>query len=163
MNVLGPSPILEKVGVEVPSIEPFRFGSHVAPVPNWCPVPVGAPCHQPVHEQLQGVLLLGRINRHLEFPDRVLCDEVAIARIDRVGVAAEHREASDKRWSSGVQGRSAVSLVNEWTSLMKERNLGELITVLLGTDHRSIDMRQVSPSVGVLSQEERVEAIGRAR
>jgi hypothetical protein len=62
----------------------------------------------------------------------------------------------------GVQGRSAESLVNEWTSLVTERNLAGLITVLLGTDHRSIDMRQVSPFVGMLSQEERVEAIGRA-
>ena len=62
-----------------------------------------------------------------------------------------------------VRGSLATGWVDEWQDLVAERRLGGLVDVLVGQDQRSIDMRQVSPFAGVLSQEERLAAIGRAK
>jgi transcriptional regulator with XRE-family HTH domain len=62
-----------------------------------------------------------------------------------------------------VQGESAQSLLDEWAELAELGSIGGLIDVMLGTDKRSIEMRQSSPFLGVLSQPERLRAIAQAR
>jgi transcriptional regulator with XRE-family HTH domain len=61
-----------------------------------------------------------------------------------------------------VRGDSAHALVDEWERLLTAGRLGALIDVLLGTDSWAVDMRQVSPFAGALSDDERLAAIGRA-
>lgn len=58
-----------------------------------------------------------------------------------------------------VRGHSAESWLDEWAELARNRSLGGLVDVMLGTDQRSIDMRQTSPFLGVLTQPERLAAI----
>jgi transcriptional regulator with XRE-family HTH domain len=68
-----------------------------------------------------------------------------------------------ERLRGQVRGESALSGLDEWAELGELRSVGGLIDVMLGTDRRSIDMRQSSPFLGVLTQTERLEAIGAAR
>lgn len=60
------------------------------------------------------------------------------------------------------QGALAGALLDEWERLTAGRHIGALVDILLGTDQHAIDMRQLSPFAGVLSQDERVAAIRRA-
>lgn len=62
-----------------------------------------------------------------------------------------------------VRGSSAESWLDEWSELGQTGSLGGLIDVMLGTDQRSINMRQTSPFLGVLTQSERISAIELAR
>lgn len=62
-----------------------------------------------------------------------------------------------------IRGISAESCLDEWSELAQVRSLGGLVDMMLGTDQRSINMRQTSPFLGVLSQIERVGAIELAR
>ncbi len=60
-----------------------------------------------------------------------------------------------------VRGDQAVGWLDEWKALLggpPER----LVDVLLGEDEHSVDLRQVSPFAGALSDDERLAAIGRA-
>jgi len=61
-----------------------------------------------------------------------------------------------------VHGSMATEWLDEWQRLSRG-SVGAIIDVLLGTDQHSIDMRQNSPFAGALTQQERLEAIGRAR
>jgi predicted ABC-class ATPase len=61
-----------------------------------------------------------------------------------------------------VRGAAAESWLDEWANLADQRRVGALIDVMLGTDRRSVDMRQTSPFLGVLTKDERVAAISRA-
>ena len=63
---------------------------------------------------------------------------------------------------SRIQGAAVHADLDEWTRLVGERRLGPIIDVMLGTDARSISMRQTSPFRGVLSRSERTAAIERA-
>ena len=62
-----------------------------------------------------------------------------------------------------VRGDLAVSWVDEWEQNIAERRIGALVDRMLGTDQRSIDMRQVSPWTGLLGADERLEVLSRAR
>ena len=57
---------------------------------------------------------------------------------------------------------SALQQLDEWVRLCNVRRLDLLITLMLGTDPNSINMRQISPLGAILSETERREAIGRA-
>jgi hypothetical protein len=61
-----------------------------------------------------------------------------------------------------VRGRQAKSWLDEWQDILAN-SPERLVEVLLGTDEHSIDLRQVSPFAGTLSEEERMAAIRRAR
>lgn len=56
-----------------------------------------------------------------------------------------------------------AELLDEWIRLADARDLPGLLTAMTATDQRSIDMRQVGPFNGVLSHDERLDAIRRAR
>ena len=68
-----------------------------------------------------------------------------------------------ERLRSRVQGASAASWLDEWAELGQTGDLGGFVNVMLGTDQRSVNMRQTSPFLGVLTQLERLAAIERAR
>jgi hypothetical protein len=61
-----------------------------------------------------------------------------------------------------VRGGQAQAWPDEWEQLIEHPGPC-LVEVFLGEDEHSIDMRQVSPFAGVLTQRERHEAIERAR
>jgi transcriptional regulator with XRE-family HTH domain len=61
------------------------------------------------------------------------------------------------------QGTAAKSWLDEWQELTQTKSIGRLVDVMLGTDSRSISMRQLSPFLGVLSPQERVLAIKAAQ
>jgi transcriptional regulator with XRE-family HTH domain len=66
-----------------------------------------------------------------------------------------------ERMRQVVRGPRAHEWLDEWQRLAKG-DLGTLIGVMLGTDQHSIDLRQNSPFAGVLSRDERIDAIERA-
>jgi transcriptional regulator with XRE-family HTH domain len=61
-----------------------------------------------------------------------------------------------------VQGQSAQINLDHWLQLASAPTLGPLIDQMLCTDAVSVAMRQTSPFMGVLTQEEREQAIKRA-
>jgi hypothetical protein len=61
-----------------------------------------------------------------------------------------------------IRGPQAHGWLDEWADLIDHPSQ-RLIDVFLNMDEHSIDMRQVSPFAGVLSQDERLAAIARAR
>lgn len=61
-----------------------------------------------------------------------------------------------------VRGYQAQGWLDEWAALV-DGPPQRLVEVFLGEDEHSIDLRQVSPFTGALSEEERLEAIRRAR
>jgi len=71
--------------------------------------------------------------------------------------------ANIARLRDQVRGESAQSWLNEWSELAQLGSIGGLVDVMLGTDQRSINMRQTSPFLGVLSQSERLRAISAAK
>ncbi len=60
-----------------------------------------------------------------------------------------------------ARGQLVDAWLDEWLTLCTGP-LGALIDVLLGTDEHSIEMRQNSPFLNVLSHDERLQAIARA-
>jgi hypothetical protein len=60
-----------------------------------------------------------------------------------------------------VRGDQALGWLNEWQALL-DGPPGPLVDVLLGSDEHSVDLRQVSPFAGALSDDERLTAINRA-
>ena len=61
-----------------------------------------------------------------------------------------------------VQGNAAQAGLERWGFMAHNRQIGPLIEQMLSTDSLSISMRQTSPFMGVLSEQERVAAIERA-
>ena len=59
-----------------------------------------------------------------------------------------------------VRGEQAAGWLDAWQSLL-DGPPELLVDVLLGEDERSVDLRQVSPFAGVLTQQERLAAIAR--
>jgi hypothetical protein len=55
----------------------------------------------------------------------------------------------------------AEGWVDEWEALLAGPD-GPLVERMLGTDERSVDMRQIGPFAGVLTQDERLIAIRKA-
>ncbi|QHC60486.1 helix-turn-helix transcriptional regulator [Rathayibacter sp. VKM Ac-2760] len=69
--------------------------------------------------------------------------------------------ANVRRLRTRVRG-GAGALLDVWEDLAARREIGRLVDVMLSTSARAIEMRQVSPFAGVLDEEERLRAIGRA-
>ncbi len=62
---------------------------------------------------------------------------------------------------SHVRGPLVNAWLDEWLALSRGP-LGPLVDVLLGTDEHAVEMRQNTPFLGILTQQERLEAIARA-
>ncbi len=81
--------------------------------------------------------------------------------IDAPGKTRAAIPAGVARIRSNVRGPLAEAWLDEWLTL-STGPIGALVDVLVGTDEHSIEMRQNSPFLNVLSQDERLEAIARA-
>jgi hypothetical protein len=79
-----------------------------------------------------------------------------------LGLAREIAYVNLDRMRSSVRGAQAQGWLDEWAELIDDPG-PRLIDVFLGEDEHSTDMRQVSPFAGVLTQQERLAAIERAR
>lgn len=67
-----------------------------------------------------------------------------------------------KRLRQSVQGQPHVRNLERWQRLVRERDVPGLRRVMTGLDTDSVEMREVSPMGGLLSQEERSEVLGLA-
>jgi transcriptional regulator with XRE-family HTH domain len=63
---------------------------------------------------------------------------------------------------SRIQGNAAHAGLDRWEFLVEQKQIGALVDQLLSTDSLSVSLRQTSPFLGVLNEEERQTAIGRA-
>lgn len=68
-----------------------------------------------------------------------------------------------KQLKERVSGEPHVGNLRRWERLVEEGDLPRLHRVLTGLDRDSIEMREVSPMRGILSQDERGEILGLAR
>ncbi len=82
-------------------------------------------------------------------------------RHDGPGVRAKAR-ANLPKVESKVHGPQAADWVRQWRDAL-DGPTGELVDLLVRQDERGIDMRQVSPFAGVLTDDERAAAIRKAR
>lgn len=78
------------------------------------------------------------------------------------GPAREVARRNLSRMRTSVRGAQAQRWLDEWAELIEHPD-SRLVDVFLGDDEHSIDLRQVSPFAGVLTQDERLAAIERAR
>lgn len=90
---------------------------------------------------------------------RALLAKLVVGGVDGVRDLVQHNIASMR---GQVRGSQAQTWLDEWADLI-DGSPRRLVEVLLGEDEHSIDLRQVSPFAGVLTQHERTEAISRAR
>lgn len=67
-----------------------------------------------------------------------------------------------KRLRSSVQGQPHERNLNRWRVLVTSRDLSGIHRVLTGLDRDSIEMREVSPFGGLLSQQERLDVLQQA-
>lgn len=67
-----------------------------------------------------------------------------------------------RRLRRGVSGQPHLRNLDRWESLVQDRDLPGLHRVLTGLDRNSIEMREVSPFGGLLSQNERSDALKKA-
>lgn len=67
-----------------------------------------------------------------------------------------------KRLRHGVTGEPHLRHLERWRSLVQQNDIPGLQRVLTGLDRESIEMREVSPMGGLLSQEERREVLAKA-
>ena len=71
-------------------------------------------------------------------------------------------ERNLRRLRAGATGQPYVRNVARWTSLVEEGDVLGLHRVMTGLDRESIEMREVSPMGGLLSQDERAAALSEA-
>lgn len=69
-------------------------------------------------------------------------------------------ERNLKRLQGNVRGQPHVRNLDRWSSLIECGDVPGIHRVLTGLDRDSIEMREVSPMGGLLSQEERSEVLG---
>lgn len=69
---------------------------------------------------------------------------------------------SFKRLRGSVQGQSHVKNLERWQRLVRDRDVSGLRHVMTGVDTDSVEMREVSPMGGLMSQDERSEVLGLA-
>ena len=67
------------------------------------------------------------------------------------------------RVREGVQGVVHQSNVDQWSRLITDGDVGGLHRVMTGLDRRSIEMREVSPFSGLLSNQERLDVLRELR
>jgi plasmid stability protein len=79
-----------------------------------------------------------------------------------LGPAREIAHRNVQRMRTTVRGDQAQGWLDEWEQMITDPG-PRLVEVFVGGDEHSIDLRQVSPFAGVLSQPERLAAIKRAR
>lgn len=63
------------------------------------------------------------------------------------------------RLSGSVQGHPHVENLGRWRRIVENHDLNTLRTLLDSTDQGSIEMREVSPMGGLISQEERLSIL----
>lgn len=68
-------------------------------------------------------------------------------------------ESNLQRLRGSLRGQPHVRNLDRWSSLVERRDVPGIHRVLTGLDRDSIEMREVSPMGGLLSQEERSEAL----
>jgi transcriptional regulator with XRE-family HTH domain len=61
-----------------------------------------------------------------------------------------------------IRGNAAQAGLEKWEFLVENHQLGALVDQMLSTDSVSVSLRQTSPFMGVLTAQEREEAIDRA-
>jgi transcriptional regulator with XRE-family HTH domain len=66
-----------------------------------------------------------------------------------------------KRLRRGIIGQPHLRHLEQWTRLVQQGDVLGLQRVLTGLDRESIEMREVSPMGGLLSQEERREVLAK--
>lgn len=71
-------------------------------------------------------------------------------------------EGNLERLRGGVRGQPHVRNLDRWQSLIERRDVPGIHRVLTGLDRDSIEMREVSPMSGLLSQQERSDALQQA-
>ncbi|NEM91856.1 hypothetical protein [Galbitalea soli] len=108
-----------------------------------------------------------RTHRALERrEDRVALElhrAVALKLLDNPEAVLSLVPGNVEKLRGSVQGASALAGVDEWDELAGNEDLGGLVELMIGTDAHAITMRQTSPFLGVLSHDERIAAIARAR
>ena len=67
-----------------------------------------------------------------------------------------------ERMRSSVRGSQAQGWLDEWAELIEHPG-PRLVEAFLGEDVHAVDLRQVSPFAGALTQDERLAAVERAR
>lgn len=67
-----------------------------------------------------------------------------------------------KRLRGSIQGQPHVRKLGRWQQLVRERDVPGLRHVLTGLETDSVEMREVSPMGGLMSQDERSEVLGLA-
>lgn len=60
-----------------------------------------------------------------------------------------------KRLRGSVRGQPHVRNLGRWQQLVRDRDVPGLRRVMTGVDHDSVEMREVSPMGGLMSQDER--------
>jgi transcriptional regulator with XRE-family HTH domain len=70
--------------------------------------------------------------------------------------------ANIRSMRSRIQGNAAQAGLDRWEFLVGQRQIGALVDHMLSTDSSSVALRQTSPFLGVLSEQERQVAIKRA-
>jgi transcriptional regulator with XRE-family HTH domain len=63
------------------------------------------------------------------------------------------------RLSTGVKGQPHLRNLDRWRKLIEERDISGLHQVLTGLDRDSMEMREVSPMSGLLSEKERRDVL----
>lgn len=107
-----------------------------------------APSHPP----------LGRREERISYElHRLVAEKIAENPAPVLAKAAENLQ----RMLLRPRGSQAAGWVQEWKQLMAD-DPTELVEAMLRTDEGSIDLRQMTPFAGVLSQEERLVAIRNA-
>ena len=67
-----------------------------------------------------------------------------------------------KQLRGSVQGQPHVRNLDRWQKLVRDRDVPGLRQVMTGLDTDSVEMREVSPMGGLMSQDERAEVLGLA-
>lgn len=82
--------------------------------------------------------------------------------LGELGPARDTAHRNIDRMRTSVRGSQAQGWLDEWADLIDKPG-PRLIDAFLGEDEHRVDLRQVSPFAGLLTQDERKAAIERAR
>ena len=67
-----------------------------------------------------------------------------------------------KRLRGSVRGQPHVRNLGRWRQLVRDSDMSGLRSVMTGVDTDSVEMREVSPMGGLMSQDQRSEVLGLA-
>lgn len=143
-----------------------------------------------VHQPSISQFLSGKVHFSDDQLDRLLSCMGYRVKVSRSAVAVEltraerrswmlHRQLAShltqpaiEQWSAtieknlqclrrGVTGQPHTDNVERWAELVANRDINGLRRILTGLDREHIDMREVSPMSGLLSEQERTEVLKR--